>query len=464
MRIKFAHPMAVAAMFLCGVSSFSHSETLGEIYAQALENDHQFKAAQAAYQAGLENKSLGRASLLPQISGEATWSKTDGTQTGLIQGSENVDRDSETTSSGYSLTLAQPLFNMESWFTFQQGKLGAKIAEMNYYSEQQNLIVRTAEAYFDALRAAENLSTAKAEENALSHQLEQTQKRFEVGLTAITEVHEAQAAFDSAVANRLIFEGQLGISFEALEVLTGQPYTSLSPLKNTFPVAQPTPLKRQEWVDFAIENNFQLAISKLNAKSFEARSKQFKSRHLPTLTGSLSYSNEATESDSTNNDTGVTSTTNDYDQEGTSVVLRLNVPIFTGGSTSAGRRQAAYEYVQAQEQYYKAQRDTIQSARSLHLTVVTSVATVKARKQAITSNKSALEATQAGYEVGTRDLVDVLNAQRNLYAAQRDYLDSLYTYVINTLNLKQAAGLLSEKDIAELDAWLNPAEQIRSTY
>ncbi len=454
MRIYFAKSMATAALCLCGIST-TQAETLGEIYNQAVLNDHEFKAAQAAYEAGLENQTLGRANVLPSVALSAEMSKRQGDSTDNILGAES---DSETNRNSYAITLTQPIFDMETWQLFEQGKYGAKIAEATFYAEKQNLIVRTAEAYFDVLLAAENLSTAKAEENALSHQLEQTQKRFEVGLTAITEVHEAQAAFDSAVANRLIFEGQLGIAFESLEVLTGQAYTRIAPLKKGFPVLPPSPADRQEWVNFSIENNFALAASKISAESAKAQAKQSKAKHYPKLTGTLSYGTETTEINS--NDVAF----GDDEFTGTSVRLNLSVPLFTGGATSAGRRKAAFEYVQAQESYYKAQRDTVQSARSTYLTVVTSAATVKARKQAITSNNSAVEATQAGYEVGTRDLVDVLNAQRGLYAAQRDYLDTLYTYVLNTLRLKQIAGLLTEKDIAELSDWLDTEKQVRNFY
>ncbi|VUD62132.1 Outer membrane protein TolC [Thalassocella blandensis] len=465
MRIYNVKSVATAAILLCGISVQGQAETLGQIYQQALENDHQFKAAEAAYQAGLENKAIGRANLLPNISGDYTWINTDGDTQGMVSSAE-VDRSAESTTSGYSVSLTQPLFNMESWYGYEQGKFGALIAEMTYFSEKQNLIIRTAQAYFDALLAAESLATAKAEENALSHQLEQTQKRFEVGLTAITDVHEAQAAYDSAVANRLVFEGQLGIAFEALEVLTGQPYSVLSSLKKGFPVLPPSPANRQEWVDFAIKNNFDLAVFNLSADQAKARSKQFKARHYPTVTARLGYEDQHIEGDSTAITTGGALATgeDDYDRSGSSVSVSLNVPLFAGGGISANRKKAAYEYVQAQENFYKAQRDTVQNARSIHLTVVTSVATVKARQQAITSNQSAVEATQAGYEVGTRDLVDVLTAQRGLYAAQRDYLDSLYAYVMNTLRLKQVAGLLTGEDLLALDKWLDTQNQVRNTY
>lgn len=425
----------------------ANAETLNEIYQQAIANDHQFKAAEAAMRAGKENKRLGRSDLLPQINGEVTWSDSEFDQSGTLSG-VTVAPNLEEESSGYSITLTQPLFNIAAWHSYKKGKVDSKIAVAEFHSAKQNLIIRTAESYFSVLQAVDNFETAKAEQNANSHQLEQTQKRFEVGLTAITDVHEAQAAYDNSLARRLLQEGNVGISFEALEVITGRSYQNLAALKEDFPIAPPSPTDRKAWETFSIENNFDLAAASLSAESSRQTANQAKAGHYPTLTGSLSYSDDSSES-----------LISDIDTDGHSVGLTLSVPLFSGGSTSASRRQAAEGYIQARENYYQTQRDIIQSARSLHLTVLTDVATIKARQQAITSSKSALEATQAGYEVGTRDLVDVLVAQRTLYTAQSDYSDALYTYVLNTLRLKQVAGILNEKDILDLDGWLDKNRQ-----
>ncbi len=454
MRKSFAY------LALLGIawSSASHAETLAEIYQQALQNDHKFKAARAAYEAGRENEKIGLSGLLPQINGEVSWQETETNELGFEPGldeldmltEEAVDRTTETTTSGYKVSLTQPLFDMGAWHSYQSGKLRRKVADAQLKTAQQALIIRTAEAYFDVLRAIDNFETARAEENANSHQLEQSQKRFEVGLTAITEVHETQAAYDNSLARRLLAEGNVGIKFEALEVITGQAYRSVSPLKPHFPISPPSPSNRKEWVDFATQNNFSLAAASLGAEVLRQIANQSKAAHYPKLTGNISYSD-------TNRDTTRGSAITDIDTDGPSFGVTLSIPLFAGGGISASRRQAANNYLEAKENYLQTQRDIIQQARSLHLTVLTDVATVKARKQAIKSNQSAVEATKAGYDVGTRDLVDVLVAQRSLYTAQSNYSDALYTYVLNTLKLKQVAGLLTEKDISELDAWLDPS-------
>lgn len=447
MRTSVIGTLAALAL----ASSQSFSESLNDIYLQALQNDHTFKAAQANYEAGLQEKSIGRAGLLPKIAGEASWSDSENESDPV-----SAFRSEESTSTGYGLSLTQPIVDFGAWHSYKRGKILSKASEAQFNSDQQSLIIRTSTAYFDALRAVDNFETAKAEENANRSQLEQTQKRFEVGLTAITEVHEAQASYDNSLARRLLAEGNVGIKFEALEVITGQSYEFLLPLKADFPIARPTPEKREDWVEFATKNNFSLVAASLTAEAARQTANQLKAGHFPTLTASATYGE-------TNTEALTNGTTTDTDSTDQSVALTLKMPIFTGGEVSARRKKAAKEFVAARESYFQAQRDTIQVARSTHLSVLTDVATVRARKQATVSSQSALDATQAGYEVGTRDLVDVLVAQRALYTAQSNYYDALYTYVLNTLKLKEVAGLLTEKDIIELDKWLDTSRQVART-
>jgi outer membrane protein len=445
------------------ISQHSAAEDLLEVYQKALDNDHTFRAAEAAYNAGRENKAIARANLLPSINASASWTDTSNEAIDSDPGADPFPTTTDTISSGYSISLDQPLFDMGAWARFKSGAANSDVASAQFESDKQNLIIRAAEAYFDTLLAVDTLTTALAEENALSHQLEQTKQRFEVGLTAITEVHEAQAVYDSAVADRLLAEGQVSIAFEALEVITGESYEFVSPLKADFPVALPAPAAREDWVERALANNYQLKVASARSEAARQDSKAAFSGHLPRLTGSLSYSDNNRDSETTYLSEVVSMS--DVDTEGQSIGLTLTVPIYNGGGTSASRRQAKQRAIQARENYLQTQRDIVQQVRSLHLSVETSVATVKARRQAITSSESALEATQAGYEVGTRDLVDVLNAQRNLFRAKRNYYDALYRYIINSLQLKSAAGVLQEEGLQELNVWLdneNPAYKTRS--
>ena len=422
----------------------ANANSLMDVYELALKNDAQLKADEARYQADREAKALGRAGLLPQINARASLSRSDSESTNNLT---NTSVKSDSDSQGWDITLNQPLFDMAAWYNYQRGSKLTELAEAQYSADQQNLIVRVATAYFDVLRAIDNLEATIAEEQALAKQLEQAKQRFAVGLTAITEMHEAQAAYDSAAAATLEARGLIGINFEALEVLTGRQETMVAPLSAKFPVIAPSPANRADWVEFALKNNYSLKAAKLQADSYLDSAKAAKAGHLPTLDLSLGYS----ESDSDGDEAGV-----DFDntREGSSASLTLNVPIYTGGRTSASRRQAYANYNQFFELYNSTQRNVIQSTRSLHLTMDTDVARIQARKQAVISNQSALEATQSGYEVGTRNLVEVLLAQRNLYQARRSYSDALFDYVINSFRLREAAGMLTPADVQAIDQWL----------
>ncbi|GAB1265471.1 TolC family outer membrane protein [Aurantivibrio infirmus] len=452
---------AIGASCLFVISPLSSADSLLEIYQKALENDPQLKADKANYDAGMENKKIGLAGLLPSISGGASYtdSSADNSRTGpnivngvVITPQATSKSSSDTTSTGYSVSLNQPLFNMGAWYGYQRGGVQNKAAEVQFQADQQSFIIRVADAYFNVLRAIDGLETATAEQRANESQLEQAKQRFEVGLTPITDVHDAQAAFDGARATTLDARGQVGIAYEALEVLTGSAEDAVLPLAGDFPVTNPTPAAREDWVEFALENNFALKTAKLSAESSRLNAKIRSSAHLPTLSFSASYRDGDSDTDSSLSPFPTAS-----EGETTEFGVSLSVPIYSGGSVSAQRRQAYDQYLRAQELYNLQQRNTIQSARSLHLSVETSVATVNARQQQIISSTSALEATQAGYDAGTRTLVDVLLAQRTLYQAQRAYSDALYNYILNTLRLKEAAGNLSPEDIIELDRALDAA-------
>lgn len=465
--MKFLYSSVSAACLLLA-SGLGHSATLLEIYEQALDNDPELAAARAAYEAGLESKKIGRSFLLPQISGAASYSENDtenkSVQT-LVIGGETVfspsDRDSDGDTTSYSVTLRQPLFDLGAWYTYKQGVVQSDAAAVQFKADQQAFIVRVATAYFDVLRAIDTLKTALAEQAALESQLQQTKQRYEVGLTAITEVHEVQAQYDSALANAIAARGNLAIFYEALEVLTGQQHDEVAPIKESFAVSYPVPREREAWVEYALNNNYSLQSARLNAELAEYSAKSYRSAHLPTLSATLSHRESDSSSDGVER-AGPTprSTINDIESSNTTISLDLSIPIYSGGRVSAQRRQAYSQALRAQDLARLTQRRTIQLARSAHQAVETGVVRVEALRQAIVSSQSALEATQAGYEVGTRTLVDVLLAQRNLYAAQRNYYDALYSYILNSLTLKEAAGILNPQDLVDLDRWLDASAQV----
>jgi outer membrane protein len=312
------------------------------------------------------------------------------------------------------------------------------------------------------LRAQDNLAASKAQERALERQLEQTQQRFEVGLIALTDVHEAQAAFDLAQVARIIDDNNLAVALESLSVLTAVEHERLYTLGEAFPIAPPSPADRSAWVGFALENNLQLKASRLNETAAQQNAKSKRLEHAPTITGS--FSNSDFDTDGTSRQDSVFNVPPRSQREQDVIRLRVQMPLFAGGAISANRRRAAEQFNAARESRIALQRNTIAQTRSLHMTVMSDVSRVQARAQAIVSSQSALDATQAGYEVGTRNVVDVLNAQNALYAAKRDYANSRYDYVINQLRLKQQAGLLSPQDVLDLDRHLDaPGAVTQST-
>ena len=435
------------ALFFCwifcfSISSQANSETLLEIYALAKENDHQLKADYAEYLAGIEAAAINRAALRPTITVTASGSLTNSDQSG------STTQESDTDNVSYGVNLTQSLFDSSLWHRYDQGKIEQQTAIVGYEADQQSLIIRSAQAYFNVLRATDQLDTAKSEEKAQSTLLEQTRQRYEVGLVSINDVHETQAAYDSAVASTIDAEASVGIQYDFLTVLTGQLHSAIIPLKNNFTATMPVPNNQKAWVDFALKNNYSLKSSELNTQAAQLNAKAASSEHEPTLTGSLSYNRNHQDIDINGS--------NSADTRANTAVARLDltIPLYSGGGLSARSRQAAQQAINAQETTLLTRRNVIQSTRSLYLSVTTDIAQIKARKQAIVSNESALDATRAGYDAGTRDIVDVVNAQRNLFQAQRDYFDSLYNYIINTLQLKEAAGNLHVSDLEEFEKYL----------
>ena len=466
--LHFRPRPTLLALGLLFFSAAPHADNLQEIYELALQNDPVVKAAEATYRAGREAEILGRSRLLPQVGAQAEVGRNDMTQVSKrvfpiqnqnIQSNSNYDVDED--EENYYLTVSQKLFDLPAWFGFKQGKALTRQAEAQFAADQQDLIMRTVEAYMRVLRAIDNLKSSRTEEAAYQRQLEQAQQRFEVGLIAITDVHEARAAFDLAVVERLTDEGNLGVAYEALSVLTGQDHANLWLLSEEFPVVDPQPATAESWVELAMEGNLGLKVANYAAEAAMQSSQASRAQHLPKLSGQLTLMDTSTDGDNFDNqlrDPEGNRINPRYptsvDVEGNSVMLTLSMPLYAGGGISSQRRQSYENYITARETHTSIMRDTIQFTRSLHLFVTTDVQRVKARRQAIVSAQSALDATTAGYEVGTRNVVDVLNAQQVLFTAIRDYANTRYDYVSRLLRLRQQAGLLSPEDVVALNKWL----------
>ena len=428
------------------LTSASLAESLTDIYQTALQNDPVLGAARANFKAGLETKKITRAALLPQLAASGEYSESESTEL------ERIGYLGDSTSEGtrYGVSLSQAIFDMPSWYQFQSGKSLSAGAAAQFSADQQRFIMRVSQAYLNVLRAYDNKETRNAEQRAIAQRLEQTKERFEVGLVAITDVHEAQAFFDEAVVNSLEAQGALNIAFEGLQVLTGSDHTVLSGLAESFKATAPTADSGQDWVDLAVKNNYQLRVAELGKDAAFSQARAAAMVRLPKIVGTASYFDS---------DNEVISPFMSYDSltDGHQFGVSITMPIWLGGSVDASRRQAKQQAIASDENYRAAKRNTIQSARSQHQLVVTNGARVKARKQAITSADSALQATQAGYEVGTRTIIDVLAAQRTVYQAKRNYANAHYDFILSMMGLKEVTGQLSPDDIYQLNAQLDPS-------
>lgn len=444
--------------------------TLAGIYELALRNDRTLAAAEASYRAGLEARSMGRAELLPTISAEYSYrdgtSESRGTQVFGAQEFQS-DVDTDRTEHFWAVRLQQPLFDVPAWFRFQRGNEMSEQARTRFSQAQQDLIVRTAEAYFEVLRAMANLEASKAQEQAVEAQLEQADQRFEVGLVAITDVHEARAAYDTARADRLGFEGDVEIALENLSVLTGRSHSDLWRLSDDFPVTDPTPANVQDWVQFARENNVDIKLSRQTRTIAEHNARAAFGEHLPTVNLRLSYQDSDVDGSQDDLNAPPSSPSQQFEtrRRDRQVAIDVNMPIFAGGRINASRRQADAEFDSERQRFEATVREVTQGTRASHISVRRNVSRSQARQQAIVSSRSALEAAETGYEVGTRNIVDVLDAQRMLFSSMRDQANSRIDFVLDVVRLKRQAGVLTPADILELNQWLEaPDAPTASNY
>jgi outer membrane protein len=421
-------------LFVCG-AQLAWAENLMDIYKQAQVSDPTLQSAKSAYQAAQTGKPQARSFLLPNASFSANTS--DNSQDSSITGKTDYN------SNGYQLSVTQPVFRYNYFLQYKQAGAAVSRAEAEYSSAEQALILRAAERYFAVLAAKDNLEFARAEKTAIARQLEQAKKRFDVGLIAITDVHEAKAAYDLSVAQVIAAENQLATSYEALSEITGTPHKELAILGDKMPLITPDPANLDKWTDVALKQNLQLRAFRFATEVAQQNIRIQRSGHLPTLDIVASRSHS---SGGGNTITGESDTN--------SIALQLNVPLFTGGLTTEKTREAIYLYDQARSDLEKQRRSTVRQIRDAYRGVLSGISRVKALLQATVSNRSALETTQAGFEVGTRTIVDVLVAQRELFRAQRDYAQARYDYLLNTLRLKQAAGNLVVGDLQKINQWL----------
>ncbi len=441
-RLRTTPVLATLMLAASGLALPAQGADLWEVYQAARANDPVIGGAEANYQARLQGLPQARSQLLPLVGAEASVTKSR-----REQGSSEVDF----TSTSAQLRLVQPLFNAERWYGYQAARARTDQAELDYLSQEQGLILRVAEAYLNVLRAQDLLESSQAEEAAVRRQLEQVQQRFDVGLVAITDVLESTAVYDNTLVRVIQAEGDHGTFFETLRTLTGTSYPALGRFSANLPVTEPDPMDEEFWVDLAMRNNPSILSAREQLTAAERDSQARRAGHLPSLSASLSYGYSDTSTDNTIANLLGGSDTHTY-----SGGLVLSVPIYQGGLTQSRVREARYRELEAQERLREREYAVTRDTRNLFRSVLTDVQRVHARERSIRSSESALEATQTGYEVGTRNIVEVLQAQQRLYQAQFDYADSRYRYLLNMLRLLQSAGTLEAEQLAALNQYVDP--------
>lgn len=435
-------------MFLLAASlsapGLVQANDLMQIYDLAVQNDMTLQAAIYQRDAAIEAYPQARAALLPQISGGFDYTNVDSEQT-VKSSTPGFGGTTTTKGTNQSLSvgLSQSILNLESIRLLQQASRQAALAETTLRSAEQNLMLRVSQAYFALLGARDNLRSAQAEQAALERQLEQARKRFDVGLSAITDVQEAQARYDLTVATVIQAQQTLSAAEEALIEITGKPLLSANGLVDEIPLPGPDPSKVEEWVEEAKKDNLDLLAAELGFEAAQIGVQVARSRHLPTVDLTAGYSDSTSE-------TGAFPT----DYNSTSVGVSVTLPIFTSGLIHSQVKQAIATREQRQAQFAGTQRLVERTTRDAYQAVVTGISRVKAFKQAVVSSTTALDASETGLEVGARTAVDVLNAEQQLYAAQRNFYQSRYDYLQSVLRLKAASGRLAVKDLQEIDQLL----------
>ncbi|MCX7127254.1 MULTISPECIES: outer membrane channel protein TolC [Aeromonas] len=429
----------LSVMVLLGVSAGAHAENLLDIYQQAQLKDPQLLQSKALRDKAFEQINESRAALLPQINlgADLNYLQNKGdTQTG--------------TTAGGKLSLDQSIYRRSNWITLDLTEKSATQSDVSYNLEIQNLMLRSAQAYFNVLKAMDTLEFVQANKVAVERQLEQTQQRFEVGLTAITDVHEAEASRDQALADEINAENELANSYETLRELTGIDHRNLDVLNTDRFTPQKTTFGSDKWLELALDKNLQLHNARITKDIAKEQIDLAKTGHEPTL--DLGAGLQSSNTDYKNDTPGMSS----ENSQG-NIGLTFKLPIYSGGATTSKVKQAQFNYVAASELLEKNFRSVQSTVRSSYNNVNASIGSVRAYSQSVVSADSALKATEAGYEVGTRTIVDVLDSTRKLYDAKQKLSAARYNYILNILSLKQAAGVLEAQDLVEVNQGLMPA-------
>jgi len=446
---------------LIGAPAPGLAENLLEVYERARMSDPLLREAEARLMASREVRSQARGILFPDINATGNYSRSDSRSTLLFYAPTPTGdfapvietSTTDAASTGWGFTLSQTIFDWAAIVALGASKDVLAQGEADFEAALQQSLLRTAHAYFAVLGAQDELTSQSANRTAIARQLEQAQKRFEVGLIAITDVQEAQAAHDQAVAADIAATRSLATAEEQLREIVGSPMpvANLTRPDEGMPLPLPSPNVEQSWIDTALQQNPSLVSARLAASIAEAEVRLRRSDYLPTLEIVADTSGSSGDRERVFRGLGA-----DYRDSfrNESVRLQLSVPIFDGFNRNSRVREAKFLHRASTERLEGVERAVVRQTRDAFLGVSSEISRVNALRQAVASSRTALRATEAGYEIGTRTIVDVLDARRNLVQAETNYARSRYDFIINVLSLKSAAGILTEEDLAEVSRWM----------
>ena len=422
------------------------AQDLQQVYRDAKSYDAQFAAARHTLQAGLEKLPQGRALVLPSLNATAS---TTTNHLGLSPyGPNPIAAQSGRTfyNRNYQLALSQPVYRPQNWLQYDQAEQQVRQAEATFGQATQDLIVRTAQAYFDVLAAQDTLALVQAQKAAISEQLAQAKRNFEVGTATITDTHEAQARFDLSTAQEISAQNDLDNKRKSLSQIAGKDYAGLKPLRAEVSLSPPDPNNMGEWVALTEKQAYPVVIQDAVTQIAGLQSKISRAGHYPTVDLVATYGQTE--------QTGSTISANSSQINLGTFGLQLAVPLYQGGGISSREREAAANYEKARQDLENARRASVLSAQQSYLAVINGVAQVRALEQALVSSQSALDSNKLGYEVGVRINIDVLNAQQQLYSTKRDLSKARYDTIMAGLKLRAAAGTLAEADVLRVNALL----------
>lgn len=427
-----------ALLVLAALSSTPVFATdLLDAYRSALSQDAAFAAARAAQQGGREKKSQGLSLLMPNVNltANSTYNDIDTQYTGGA-------RALQYNNSGYGVSLVQPLFRQQAWMSYSESELQVVISEAQYKAAEHDLILRVAQSYFEVLMAQDSVQLTEAQKKAISEQLEQAKRNFEVGTSTITDTYEAQARYDLVVAQEITAQSNLEIKQRSLQQITNSASVDLRQLGKGLSLDAPQPSDVEKWVENAQQHNLQVAIAAAAAELADKEVSRTMGGHLPTLDLVANYTK--------NSSNGGTFTGTGYGSAETTskvVGVQFNLPLFQGGATQSKYREAEAGRDKARQDLENTRRMVAVQTRQAYLGVANGIAQVKALQQALKSSESLLEASKLGQGVGVRTNLDVLNAQQQLFSTRRDLYQAEYNYLLSRLRLKAAVGMLAEEDL-----------------